>query len=114
MLTQFYRSSLDHSLRCKIIPIVENRVQFTQALEHTRCKTIMLRHCNLFDFVSLLDDAHHRGHSIYVNVDHVDGIYPDSAGLPYLAKHLHIAGIMSNHPKTLLLGKGCGLETIQR
>jgi glycerol uptake operon antiterminator len=114
MLTQFYRSSLDHSLRCKIIPIVENRVQFTQALEHTRCKTIMLRHCNLFDFVSLLDDAHHRGHSIYVNVDHVDGIYPDSAGLPYLAKHLHIAGIMSNHPKTLSLGKGCGLETIQR
>ncbi len=114
MLTQSYRSSPDHSLRCKIIPIVENRVQFTQALEHARCKTIMLRHCNLFDFVNLLDEAHRRGHSIYVHVDQVDGIYPDSAGLPYLAKRLHITGIVSNHPKTLSLGKGFGLETIQR
>ena len=49
-----------------------------------------------------------------VNVDHVDGIYPDAAGLSYLAHRLHITGIVSNHPKILFLGKSVGLETIQR
>jgi len=97
-----------------VIPVVENRVQFLQVFEHTRYQTIMLRHCNLFDLVGLLDSAHRRGYSIYVNVDQMDGIYPDSAGLPYLAKRLHIEGIVSNHAKILSLGKSFGLETIQR
>src|SRR6266516_7478728 len=44
----------------------------------------------------------------------MDGIYPDSAGLPYLAKRLHIEGIVSNHAKILSLGKSFGMETIQR
>ncbi len=44
----------------------------------------------------------------------MDGIYPDAAGLSYLMNHLHITGIVSNHPKLLSLGKSVGLETIQR
>ena len=89
-------------------------MQFTQVLEHTRYQTLLLRHCNLFDLAGLLESAHRRSYSIYVNVDQVDGVYPDSAGLPYLAKHLHITGIVSNHAKILSLGKSFGLETIQR
>jgi glycerol uptake operon antiterminator len=113
-LTQSYRSATGYELHDKVIPVVENRVQFAHVLEHTRHQTIMLRHCNLFDLVGLLDNAHRRGYSIYVNVDQMDGIYPDSAGLPYLAKRLHIEGIVSNHAKILSLGKSFGLETIQR
>ena len=46
--------------------------------------------------------------------DHIDGIHSDVAGVRYLAEHLHIAGLLSNHPRTLAIGKSFGLETIQR
>ena len=51
---------------------------------------------------------------MYVNVDHIDGIHADSAGLRYLADTLKVTGIISNHPRILSLGKDFGLETIQR
>ena len=114
MLTQSCRSLTVLQLQYKVIPVVENRVQFAQVLEHSRCRAILLLHCNLFDFVTLMDAAWEREYTVFVNVDHMDGIYPDAAGLSYLMTHLHITGIVSNHPKVLSLGKSCGLETIQR
>jgi glycerol uptake operon antiterminator len=114
MVTQFCRSLTALRLQYKVIPVVENRVQFTQLLEHSRGRAILLRHCNLFDFVTLMEVVQQRGYTVFVNVDHMDGIYPDAVGLSYLIKHLHITGIVSNHPKILSLGKSVGLETIQR
>ncbi len=114
MLTQSCRSLAALQLQYKVIPVVENRLQFAQVLEHSRCKAVLLRHCNLFDFVTLMDTAWQREYTVFVNVDQMDGIYPDAAGLSYLMKRLHITGIVSNHPKLLSLGKSFGLETIQR
>jgi len=68
----------------------------------------------VLDFVTLIDTAQRREYVVFVNVDHMDGVHPDAAGLSYLAHHLHITGIVSNHPKVLSLGKSFGLETIQR
>jgi glycerol uptake operon antiterminator len=114
MIIQSSRSLLNISSQCKIIPIVENRAHFTQALDTSRISAILLRHCNLFDLTGLLDEACQRMLSVYVHVDHIDGIHADSAGLRYLAERLHITGIISNHPRILSLGKSFGLETIQR
>ena len=114
MITQSSRSLLDISSQCKTIPIIENRVHFTQVLDISQIKAILLRHCNLFELTSLLHNAHRRALSVYVYIDHIDGIHADSAGLRYLAEQLHVAGILSNHPRILSLGKSLGLETIQR
>ena len=114
MITQSSRSLLDISSQCKTIPIVENRVHFTQVLDISQIKAILLRHCNLFEFTSLLHNAHRHALSVYVYIDHIDGIHADSAGLRYLAEQLHVTGILSNHPRILSLGKSFGLETIQR
>jgi glycerol uptake operon antiterminator len=114
MLTQSCRSLTALRLQYKVIPVVENRVQFAQLLEDSRCKAVLLRHCNLFDFMPLMETTRQRGYAVFVNVDHMDGIYPDAAGLSYLVNHMHITGIVSNHPKILSLGKSVGLETIQR
>lgn len=114
MLTQSSRSLLRISSQCKIIPIVESRVQFTQAFDSTHISSIILRHCSLFDFTNLLDKTHQRKLSVYVNIDHIDGIHADSAGLRYLAGALKVTGIVSNNPRILALGKDFGLETIQR
>jgi glycerol uptake operon antiterminator len=114
MLTQSSRSLLRTSSQCKIIPIIESRLQFAQVFDSSQINSILLRHCNLFDFTTLLNAAHERALSVYVNIDHIDGIHADSAGLRYLAESLKVNGIISNNPRTLSVGKDCGLETIQR
>jgi len=114
VITQSSRSLLDISSQCKTIPIIENRVHFAQVLDISQIKATLLRHCNLFELTSLLHNAHRRALSIYVNIDHIDGIHADSAGLRYLAEQLQVTGILSNHPRILSLGKSFGLETIQR
>ncbi|WP_165423221.1 glycerol-3-phosphate responsive antiterminator [Ktedonosporobacter rubrisoli] len=104
----------DRLAQHKTIPIVENRLQFMQVLRLQQVNSILLRHCDLFDFTPLLGQAHQRSLAIYINVDQLDGIYPDEAGLGLLAQYFHVAGIMSNNPRILALGKAIGLETIQR
>jgi len=114
MLTQSSRSLLGLSAQCKTIPVIENRVQFVHAFDSSQVSALILRHCNLFEFATLLERANRSGLLIYVNMDHIEGIHADSAGLRYLADHFHVAGIISNNPRTLSLGKQFGLETIQR
>jgi glycerol uptake operon antiterminator len=114
MLTRSSKSLLSISDRQKIIPVIENRTEFLRALNAPKISTILLRHCNLLDLRPIMDHAFEREVAIYVNVDHIDGIHPDSAGLRFLASQLHIAGIVSSNPRILALGKGFELETLQR
>jgi len=114
MLTRSTRSLLDLPTRQKTIPVIENRVQFALALNASDLTAILLRHCNLFDLRTLLENAHKRELAVYVNVDHIDGITPDAAGLRYLATQLHIKGVASSNGKTLALAKSFDLETMQR
>ena len=114
MLTRSTRSLLSLPARQKTIPVVENRTQFLLALDSSHVTTILLRHCNLFDFKTLLGMAHERDLGVYVSMDHIDGIAPDAAGLRYLATQLHITGVVSSHGKVLAQAKGFDMETVQR
>lgn len=114
MLTRSMRSLPALAGQQKMIPIVENRAQLLHALDLPEAKTIFLRHCNLFELSALLRHAYQRKRALYVNVDHIDGLHPDNAGLRYLAHHFHITGIISSNPRTLALAKEYELETIQR
>lgn len=99
---------------CKTIPVIENRMQFAQVFDSPHILAVLLRHCNLFEFRALLEQAHRRNLAVYVNADHVHGIHADAAGLRFLAEEFHIAGVVSNHPKILALAKSFEMETIQR
>ena len=114
MLTRSTRSLLSVSSQQKTIPVIENRTLFSRALDASQITTILLRHCNLFELRPMLDHALEREVAVYVNVDHIDGIHPDAAGLRYLAHQLHIAGIISSNARILALGKSFDLETVQR
>jgi glycerol uptake operon antiterminator len=114
MLTRSSRSLLNLPSQCKTIPIIGNQVQFIHALDISSVRAILLRHCNIFEFARLLEEAHQRDLFVYVNVDHIEGIHADAAGLRYLADELHVIGIVSNNPRILALAKDFGLETIQR
>ncbi len=113
MLTQSTRSLLSLSARQKTIPVVENRNQLARALDVSQVDAILLRHCNLFELTPMLAQAYDRQLAIYVNVDHIDGIHPDIAGIRFLAHQLHITGIISSNPRILALAKGFDLEAIQ-
>ncbi|GAC1391998.1 MAG: hypothetical protein NVSMB38_14040 [Ktedonobacteraceae bacterium] len=97
-----------------MIPLIESRVQLVRVLDTRNINAIFLRHCNLFELAGLLEHVQKRKFAVYVSIDHIDGIHADHAGLQYLARSLHIQGIVSSHPRTLALGKSLGLETIQR
>ena len=112
MSTQFRRSMVELLARHKVIPVVANRVQLQQVLKTSACKVVLLRHCNLLELAPLLLQARQRQYALYVNIDHIEGIHADAAGLHYLANSLGIAGILSANPKILVVGKTQGLETV--
>jgi len=95
-----------------VIPVVENRGQFVQILEQAESRILVLRHCNLLELEPLLLQAHQRGYTVYVNMDHVDGVHADAMGLHYLARQMHVSGIESTNPKVLAMAKMLGLKTI--
>src|SRR5437588_488886 len=68
MIIQSRRSLLNITSQCKIIPIVESRVQFTQVFDSKHVNSVLLRHCNLFDFTTILSEAQKRSLSVYVNI----------------------------------------------
>lgn len=114
MLTRSTSPLLNLAAQSKTIPIIENRAQLERVFHAPQVKAILLRHCNLFELLPLLQLAYQRQLAIYVNVDHINGISPDAAGLRFIALQCHTTGIISNNPRILTLGKGAGLETIQR
>ncbi len=114
MLTQSTTSLLSLLRRCKTVPVIENRAQFAHIFHSPHILAVLLRHCNLFELRDLLEQAHRRELAVYVNADHIHGVHADAAGMRYLTDQFHIAGVVSNHPKTLTLARNFGLETIQR
>jgi glycerol uptake operon antiterminator len=101
---------LKHS---RVIPVVANRGQLQQVLKTSPCKVVLLRHCNLLELAPILQLARQQ-YAFYVNIDHVEGVHADAAGLHYLANAVGIAGILSANLKTLVVGKTEGLETVLR
>lgn len=113
MATQSCRSMVELLEHSKVIPVVENRAQVQQVLKTSACKVVLLRHCNPLELAPLLHQAGQQ-YAFYVNVDHIEGVHVDVAGLHYLANTLGIAGILSANPRTLVIGKTEGLETVLR
>lgn len=107
-------SLLNLPARSLLVPVVETRIQFIQALDMSAVRAMLLHHCNVFEFADLMARAARAGCAVYVNMDHIDGIYADEAGFQYLAERLRARGVISSHPKALALAKQAGLETIQR
>jgi glycerol uptake operon antiterminator len=106
-------SLLNLSPMHNLVPAIETLAQFEQALAIDRVRALLLHHCNIFDIANV---SHQRlnGRAIYVNIDHIEGVNADSAGIRYLAESLQITGLVSIHSKILAIAKQYGLETIQR
>jgi glycerol uptake operon antiterminator len=107
-------TSLKQDTRSKIIPVIEQKAQFSRVFDLPAARPILLRHCNLFELSGFLERARQQHLPVYVYIDQIDGIHADNAGIRYLSERMGITGIISNHPRVLAIGKEYGLETIQR
>jgi glycerol uptake operon antiterminator len=114
MHDRFSSSLLKLSEHRKVVPVIEHKTQFARIFDQPSPRAILLRHCNLFELASSIERAHQSHIATYVNIDSIDGIHADAAGLHYLCKRMKITGVVSSHPRVLAIAKGCGLETIQR
>lgn len=114
MHERFGRSLLNLPIQHKVIPVIEHKAQFARIFDSSLPHAVVLRHCNLFELTGFFERAYQLQLPVYVNVDHIDGINADNAGLRYLSEHMKITGIVSSHPRILAISKTFGLETIQR
>jgi glycerol uptake operon antiterminator len=97
-----------------LVPAVETPMQFAHELAAPQVHAVVVQHCNLFECAPQFATARRRGCAVYVNLDRIEGIQADSAGVRYLAEQLHVTGVISIHAKALASAKQFGLETVQR
>ena len=112
MLDQQKCSLVDVLSQYQIIPVIDDRTRFQAALVVSAHNAVVIRHCDLFEIKPLCQQSSHQGYQLYINTDHMNGIYPDVVGLQHLIDEFSISGIISTNPKVLALGKTLGLETI--
>jgi len=80
-------------------------VQFGQVLEQAEAGSLSYAICSPFDFSRYWRKRAARLCWSIINVDTVDGIQADMAGLEFLGERFHIYGIISHNPENAGIGK---------
>ena len=96
-----------------LLPAVKDAHSLEQALG-LGYRQILLERGSLLAMVGALATAAHRGIAIFVNLDGVEGLAPDSAALAFLATDLMISGVVSVKPNLLRDASRFRLRTVQR
>jgi len=96
-----------------MLPAVRDGASLNQALD-LGFRQVLLERGSLLSIVGPLAGAARRGVAIFVNLDAVEGLAPDSAALAFLATDLGFSGVLSVKPHLLQDASRFRLRTIQR
>jgi len=96
-----------------LLPAVKDLNSLEQALG-LGYRQILLERGSLLAMVGALAAAARRGIAIFVNLDQVEGLAPDSAAAAFLATDLLISGVVSVRPHLLRDASRFRLRTVQR
>jgi glycerol uptake operon antiterminator len=96
-----------------MLPAVRDGASLNQALD-LGYRQVLLERGSLLALVGPLAGAARRGIAIFVNLDAVEGLAPDSAALAFLATDLGFSGVLSVKPHLLKDASRFRLRTIQR
>lgn len=77
-------------------------------------RVVFLLGTSLMDYRTQMEVLHDAGHAVFVHVDLVDGLKPDTAGFSYLLQQAVPQGIISTHKGVLDLARKRGLLRILR
>lgn len=96
-----------------LLPAVRDGASLNQALD-LGYRQVLLERGSLLALVGPLASAARQGIAIFVNLDAVEGLAPDSAALNFLATDLGFAGVISVKPHALRDAGRFRLRTVQR
>jgi len=68
----------------------------------------------IFDLPGIIDKAVTSGKMVFVDIDLIKGVGKDGAGIQYLAKEIHVQGIITTRSNLIKSGQKQGLISIQR
>jgi len=96
-----------------MLPAVRDGASLNQALD-LGYRQVLVERGSLLAMVGPLAGAARQGIAIFVNLDGVEGLAPDSAALAFLATDLGFSGVLSVKPHLLKDASRFRLRTIQR
>ena len=96
-----------------MLPAVRDGASLSQALD-LGYRQILLERGSLLSMLGPLALAAREGIAIFVNLDAVEGLAPDSAALAFVATDLGFSGVVSVKPHALRDASRFRLRTIQR
>lgn len=96
-----------------MLPAVRDSNSLNQALD-LGYRQVLIERGSLLAMVGPLAAAARQGIAIFVNLDAVEGLAPDSAALAFLATDLGFSGVLSVKPHLLKDASRFRLRTVQR
>lgn len=96
-----------------MLPAVRDGATLNQALD-LGYRQLLIERGSLLAMVGPLAAAARQGIAIFVNLDAVEGLAPDSAALAFLATDLGFSGVLSVKPHLLKDASRFRLRTVQR
>lgn len=96
-----------------MLPAIRDTSTLRQALE-LGYRQVLLERGSVLAMVGALAAAARQGIAIFVNLDGVEGLAPDSAALAFIATDLSFSGVLSVKPHLLRDARRFRLRTIQR
>ncbi len=96
-----------------LLPSVTDPASLHEALD-LGYRQLLVERGSLLAMVGPLAAAARRGVAIFVNLDGVEGLAPDSAALAFVATDLGLSGVLSVKPHVLKDASRFRLRTIQR
>src|SRR5437588_7602925 len=96
-----------------MLPAVRDGASLNQALD-LGYRQVLIERGSLLAMVGPLAGAARQGIAIFVNLDAVEGLAPDSAALAFLATDLGFSGVLSVKPHLLKDASRVRLRTVQR
>jgi len=96
-----------------MLPAVRDGASLNQALD-LGYRQVLIERGSLLAMVGPLAGAARQGIAIFVNLDAVEGLAPDSAALAFLATDLGFSGVLSVKPHLLKDASRFRLRTVQR
>jgi glycerol uptake operon antiterminator len=96
-----------------MLPAVRDGASLNQALD-LGYRQVLIERGSLLAMVGPLARAARQGIAIFVNLDAVEGLAPDTAALAFLATDLGFSGVLSVKPHLLRDASRFRLRTVQR